>query len=195
MSDSAIPWTVASVHGILQARILEWVVIPFSRGPSQPRDWGQVSHTAGRFFTIWGTKEAHWPRGRAKETSFVATDLHSWQLLCLMEWVPENGQVAVCLAMVWLPRQAPDYLLIQGCHMTTWLGGGRMFPWDMPFGICGAVSAARSSWTQLCQISTRLLSRLKWDVLNHSKKKKSLAENIKSKNKIIKNQYIIFTSK
>jgi len=39
----------SSVHGILQARILEWVVIPFSRGSSQPRDQDQVSCTAGRF--------------------------------------------------------------------------------------------------------------------------------------------------
>ena len=40
-----------TVHGILQARILEWVTFPFSRGSSQPRDQTQVSHTAGRFFT------------------------------------------------------------------------------------------------------------------------------------------------
>ena len=46
------------VHGILQARILEWVAFPFSRGSSQPRNWTQVSHTAGRFFTSWATKEA-----------------------------------------------------------------------------------------------------------------------------------------
>ena len=39
------------VHGILQARILEWVAFPFSRGSSQPRDRTQVSHSAGRFFT------------------------------------------------------------------------------------------------------------------------------------------------
>ena len=38
------------VHGILQARILEWVAFPFSRGYSQPRDQTQVSHVAGRFF-------------------------------------------------------------------------------------------------------------------------------------------------
>ena len=38
-------------HGILQARILEWVAFPFSRGSSQPRDQTQVSHIAGRFFT------------------------------------------------------------------------------------------------------------------------------------------------
>ena len=48
----------SSVHGIIQARILEWVAIPFSRGSSQPRDWTQVSYTAGRFFTIWSPREA-----------------------------------------------------------------------------------------------------------------------------------------
>ena len=39
-----------TVHGILQARILEWVAFPFSRGSSQPRDRTQVSHIAGRYF-------------------------------------------------------------------------------------------------------------------------------------------------
>ena len=48
----------SSVHGILQARILEWVVIPFSRGSSQTRGWTQVFCIAGRFFTVWATKEA-----------------------------------------------------------------------------------------------------------------------------------------
>ena len=46
------------VHGILQARILEWVAFPFSRGSSQPRDQTQVSHIAGGFFTSWATREA-----------------------------------------------------------------------------------------------------------------------------------------
>ena len=41
----------SSVHGILQARILEWVAVPFSRGSSQPRDWTRVSPIAGRHFT------------------------------------------------------------------------------------------------------------------------------------------------
>ena len=41
-----------TVHGILQARILEWVAFPFPRGSSQPRDRSQVSHIAGGFFTI-----------------------------------------------------------------------------------------------------------------------------------------------
>ena len=48
----------SSVHGILQARILEWVVISSSRGTSQPRDWTQVSYLIGRFFTVWVTREA-----------------------------------------------------------------------------------------------------------------------------------------
>ena len=54
--DCSLPGS--SVHGILQARILEWVAVPFSRGYSQHRDQTQVSHIAGRFFTIWATKEA-----------------------------------------------------------------------------------------------------------------------------------------
>ena len=60
----ATPWTVgsppgSSVHGILQARILEWVAISFSRGSSRPRDQTQVSHIAGRRFNLWATREAH----------------------------------------------------------------------------------------------------------------------------------------
>jgi len=47
-----------SVHGILQARILEWVAVLFSRGLLQPRDRTQVSCIAGRFFTIWASREA-----------------------------------------------------------------------------------------------------------------------------------------
>ena len=59
MSDSL------KTHGlyspwILQARILEWVSFPFSRGSSQPRDWTQVSRIAGRRFTIWATREAQY---------------------------------------------------------------------------------------------------------------------------------------
>ena len=48
----------SSVHGILQARILEWVASPSSMGSSQSRDQTQVSCIAGRFFTIWATREA-----------------------------------------------------------------------------------------------------------------------------------------
>ena len=46
-----------SIHGIFQARILEWVAISISRGSSQPTDQTQVSHIVGRCFTIWATRE------------------------------------------------------------------------------------------------------------------------------------------
>ena len=49
----------SSVPGILQARILEWVVIPFSRGSSQPKDQTRVSYTADGFLTIWVTRESY----------------------------------------------------------------------------------------------------------------------------------------
>ena len=49
----------SSVHGILQARIVEWVAMPSSRGSFQPKDRTQVSHIVGRFFTIGATREAH----------------------------------------------------------------------------------------------------------------------------------------
>ena len=57
MSNSLWP-QVYTVHEILQASILEWVTIPFSRGYSQLKDWTQVSCIAGRFFTHWATREA-----------------------------------------------------------------------------------------------------------------------------------------
>ena len=47
-----------TVHGILQARVLEWVAIPFSRGSSQSRDRTQVSCIADGFFTNWAIREA-----------------------------------------------------------------------------------------------------------------------------------------
>ena len=65
------------VHGILQARILEWVAFPFSRGSSQPRDRTQVSCIAGGFFTSWATREAHsWQSKRFYE-AVSYSDPHS----------------------------------------------------------------------------------------------------------------------
>ena len=56
VSNSLWP-TDCRVHGILQARILQWVAFPSSRGSSQPWDQTQVSHIAGEFFTSWTTRE------------------------------------------------------------------------------------------------------------------------------------------
>ena len=64
----ATPWTAARQAplsmGILQARILEWVTVPFCRGSSQPKDRTRVPCIIGRFFTSWVTREAqeYWSR-------------------------------------------------------------------------------------------------------------------------------------
>ena len=68
VSDSLWPqWTVARQAplsmGILQARILQWVAMPSSRGSSQPRDQTQVSLIASGFFTVWATREVQTTEG------------------------------------------------------------------------------------------------------------------------------------
>ena len=65
LMDCSLPGS--SVHGILQARILGWVAITFSRGSSRLRDRTRVSCIAGRFFTIWATREV--VKGRVKTIS------------------------------------------------------------------------------------------------------------------------------
>ena len=54
--DCSLPGS--SLDGVLQARILEWIAISFSRGSSWPRDQTRVSHIAGRCFNLWATREA-----------------------------------------------------------------------------------------------------------------------------------------
>ena len=53
--DCSLPGS--SIHGIFQARILEWVAISFFRGSSRPRDWTRVACIVGRRFTIWTARE------------------------------------------------------------------------------------------------------------------------------------------
>ena len=62
------------VHGVSQARMLEWVAISFFRGSSWLRDWTQVSCVAGGFFTDWATREA--PTLVIQDNLFQVTD---WQ--------------------------------------------------------------------------------------------------------------------
>ena len=80
----------SSVHGILQARILEWDAISFSRGSSRPRDRTQVSCIAGRCFNCWATREApctYYPGGSdGKESACNAED---------PGWIPGLGRSPV----------------------------------------------------------------------------------------------------
>ena len=67
----------SSVHGILQARILEWIAVPFSGGSSWPRDQTQVSCIAGRLFTFWDTQKTfQWPMGLIKEAGGDLRESH-----------------------------------------------------------------------------------------------------------------------
>ena len=75
----------SSVHGISQARILEWVAISFSRRSSQPGNWTWVSCIVGRGFTVWATREVLWRRhaiiyqtGIDRDTATDTDELHWW---------------------------------------------------------------------------------------------------------------------
>ena len=70
-----------TVHGILQARTLEWVAVPFSRGFSRPRDQTQVSRITSRFFTSWATREA--ANIGNQSTDKEPDKLHLSNLLCV----------------------------------------------------------------------------------------------------------------
>ena len=92
-----------TAYVILQARILEWVAFPFSRGSSQPRDWTQVSFIAGGFFTSWATREAQ-PRQHIKKQrhhfpdkglfsqsyGFSSSHVSTWELDHKEGWLPKN---------------------------------------------------------------------------------------------------------
>ena len=68
----------SSIHGIFQARILEWVAISFSRGSSWPRDPTQVSCIVGRSFTIWATREVSGQEPTCKCMRCVRGGFHPW---------------------------------------------------------------------------------------------------------------------
>ena len=79
----------SSVRGILQARILEWIAIPYSRGSSWPRDWTQVSFITGRFFIIWATREVH-KLLKKKKYKYTCYRVHLLSLPLLLPRPPER---------------------------------------------------------------------------------------------------------
>ena len=75
-----------TAHGILQARILEWVAFPFSRGSSQPRDRTQVSCIAGRFFTSWATGKPGDHLGSMKKPNVLLSNESLLEKRSLTPW-------------------------------------------------------------------------------------------------------------
>ena len=69
----------SSVHGILHARILEWIAIPFCRGSSLLRDWTQVSFITGRFFTVWSTRDLQYLYLHLWLVSGTQLSSHLWE--------------------------------------------------------------------------------------------------------------------
>ena len=74
----------SSLHGILQARILEWGAIAFSRGSSWTSDWSRVTHISGRCFNLWARREAHEgsPRGKPMREFILR-----WLILMIIEYL------------------------------------------------------------------------------------------------------------
>jgi len=89
--DCSLPGS--SLHGILQARVLEWGAISFSRGSSRPRDQTRVSHIPGRGFNLWATREARTP-----------SKSNSWALTGII-WAAKS--TALCLCTLPLRVQGP----------------------------------------------------------------------------------------
>ena len=102
------------VHAILQARILEWVAFPFSRGSFQPKDRTQVSCVTGEFFTIWAAREAqeYW-------SGWVAYPFSSGSSR---------------------PRTQTRVCYIAGGFFTNWATRGALFRWKDGYCLCVCVS-------------------------------------------------------
>ena len=103
--DCSLPGS--SVHGIFQARILEWVAISFYRGYSQPRDRTQVSPTVSRCFTVWATRQVPVELFQILKDDAVKV-LHAicqqiWKISWPQDWkrsvfipIPKKGNVKEC---------------------------------------------------------------------------------------------------
>ena len=92
-----------TVHGILQARILEWVAFPFSRESSQPRDWTQVSHISGRFFTSWDTRKTGVGCNFLLQEIFLTqrSNLHLLYWQVLFSWASGEAPHRSCIYLFW----------------------------------------------------------------------------------------------
>ena len=87
------------VHGVLPARILEWVAFPFSRGSSQPIDQTQVSRIASRFFTSWASREPK--KSELSSLSFLQQIFPTQEL----NWCLCSCRIAGRLFTSWAPRE------------------------------------------------------------------------------------------
>ena len=133
-----------TVHGILQARILEWVAFPFSRGSSQPRDQTQVFHIAGEFFTSWATRES----SRMNRYTDVDQPACQRQQVSLSVWLPDvdHTQKGTSLNLARAPLKAKS-------------------KWGRP----SAKQELRASWEKLSSVQSVLSNYLRPHGLEHAR--------------------------
>ena len=152
-----------TIHGILQARILEWVAYPFSRGSSRSRNWTRVFCIAGGFFTNWVTREAgtvcldKWkeqvdvwagsePREQVWEVMLNLGKCLSQSLLCSMREIWRI--ISSCLvSSLW-------HLHLGGATLLHSLLRGFLLPWD----VCVPFRCIPSLFTVFCCTAPSVLS-------------------------------------
>ena len=120
----------SSVHGILQVRILEWVAISFCRGSSPPRNRTQVFWTAGKFFSVWATREA------TREATYIRVVLRSYFTLYeqnfLFSWEPH---ILISNILWWYPELLTRFWPLYEMRPAF------MKSWDAP-GLEGGISVS-----------------------------------------------------
>ena len=125
-----------SVHGIFQARVLEWVAISFSMGSSWLRDWTQVSCIAGKRFTLWPTRESK----RGYLGGYWSTPLRpslfaNWHLKPLGSSPPlETGRSGCCFSQLHFKEMVPSSFqkIFLGCRFTSERDRERIYNCSFP---------------------------------------------------------------
>ena len=135
--DCSLP--SSSIHGIFQARILEWIAISFSRGSSQSRDRTRVSCIAGRLLTLWATREMKWVNSSAlphsgtivKHILYGSSQGLQWALVLAAHSVPVTHPILV-FSILCFTFPTPLFVLsalnsqindLQGFCLSVCLGG------------------------------------------------------------------------
>ena len=109
------PWAIQSME-FSRPELVEWVAVPFSKGSPQPRDWTQVSHIAGRFFTSWAARKTqeYW-RGSLSLLQGIFLTQESNQGLLHFRWILyQLSYEGSCLGQPKLPGQGfPGILVVK----------------------------------------------------------------------------------
>ena len=140
----------SSVHGIVQARILQWVAIPCSRGSSPPSDRTLVSCTTGRFLIVWATRRSR--RTRTFQLICTYVELTHWKSLCCWEGLAAGGEgddrgwdgwMASLTRWMWVWVNSgswwwtgrPGVLRFMGLQSRTWLSDWSELNWSVHYNV------------------------------------------------------------